>query len=480
MGCDVSGFKNGGVVIGAEPTDGSESGFNNVNINTSKLHDNADNGMFVYGAYQTTTTANVYSNSNVYVDWNTFYNNLGIKGKGENSGSGAVLAQTKNATIEYCVAYNNGWLNDNTGGGPVGIWCYDAKNVTIQYNEAYDNGTSPGTADGDGFDLDGGVVNSIMQYNYSHHNWGAGYLIYEFGNARGTNRNNTVRYNISQNDGYGTEGYTGIYLDDKCDNNRIYNNTVYSNVSSCALVGNFGTSVGVGNKFYNNIFYCNKINTPIINVPNTNCTFLNNAYYSGSLPFIILYNNTTYNSLNSFRTTGQEKLNGVNYGYNVNPMLQSPGNAGTVNAGDPSVINNYKPKAGSQMINNGYNLTTLGWNVGIRDFNGFTIPINNNFDIGACEYFQNATLATTPANFPYSLTQIMVTVYPNPAQTLLNVTNIPEGTTSYSIMNKDGNTIKQADFTDPIDISDIKPGIYFISFINNEKQIAGSLRFIKE
>ena len=82
-------------------------------------------------------------------------------------------------------------------GGPVGIWVWDANNALIQNNESHHNRTGS-TADGGGFDFDGGVTNSVMQYNYSHDNAGPGYGVYQF---RGEALNGfTVRYNVSAND----------------------------------------------------------------------------------------------------------------------------------------------------------------------------------------------------------------------------------------------------------------------------------------
>ncbi len=53
---------------------------------------------------------------------------------------------------------------------------------------------------GAGFDFDGGCTNSTLQYNYSHDNYGAGYLLAQFDNAP-LMKNITIRYNISENDG---------------------------------------------------------------------------------------------------------------------------------------------------------------------------------------------------------------------------------------------------------------------------------------
>ena len=54
--------------------------------------------------------------------------------------------------------------------GPVGIWGYESDRLTIQYCFSHDNKTSPEGLDGGGFDFDGGITNSLMQYNLAMNN----------------------------------------------------------------------------------------------------------------------------------------------------------------------------------------------------------------------------------------------------------------------------------------------------------------------
>jgi len=115
------------------------------------------------------------------------------------------------------------------------LWVWDVNRATIQYNESHHNQTSS-TADGGGFDLDGGVTNSIVQYNYSHDNAGPGYGVFQFSGARPFH-DNTVRYNVSANDArknnYGAiafwNGGSGIKAVD------VYNNTVYLSPSGTTI-----------------------------------------------------------------------------------------------------------------------------------------------------------------------------------------------------------------------------------------------------
>jgi len=377
--CEVKGFAKSGIGILSWPADGSQSGYTKISVVGNTVHDNGACGITTLGP-SPTAGSTAYAFTSVYVGYNRVYNNLGVKAStGKHSGNGILIGDAAAGTIEYNVAYNNGWYNTSTAGGPAAIWCYDSKNLIFQYNEAHHNGTGAGTPDGDGFDLDGGAVNCIMQYNYSHDNYGAGFLVWEYGNARIKNSGNIIRYNISQNDNTNNNNtvYGGISMGPNCNNNLVYNNTFWSVKGSSVFV-----TGGTGNKFYNNIF-ATQGTAPCI-VSTSGSFFMNNNYYNPS-GFRVRFAGSTYTTLASFRNTANEKYNGVAKGYNVNPQLTSPGTAGNVNTGNPNVITHYIPLSGSAMINTGFNLTTLGLNVGIRDFRKGSIPFGGGYDIGACE-----------------------------------------------------------------------------------------------
>ena len=216
---EVSGFGYAGILLAANPADRTKSGFRDVRITNVSVHNNADAGIASYGYFS--SKANGWAHEDVYVGDCRVYNNEGIPNKDWHTGNGIVLSDVNGATIERCVSYNNGENNNYQYGGPVGIWTWDSNAVTIQHNESYNNKSA--AVDGGGFDLDGGVTNSVMQYNYSHDNAGAGYLLYQFPSARNF-ADNVVRYNISENDGRTNGGgITAIGVDES----EVYNNTVY-------------------------------------------------------------------------------------------------------------------------------------------------------------------------------------------------------------------------------------------------------------
>lgn len=252
----INGFGHAGILVSAQPTDGGLCGFKQVKIIHTDVHDNGDVGIEIVGNWNPEET--VYSHSDVYIGMCRVHRNLGIPGKGSHSGNGIVLGQVDSATIAHCEVYENGALNDCDIGGPVGIWTWDSIRVLIQMNESHHNRTGS-SKDGGGFDLDGGVRNSIVQYNYSHDNDGAGYLLAQFKDAKAFH-SNVVRYNLSENDGR-KNTYGGLHLWSTGSNGGIRNTTIYQNtiISTKSTNGNPAAvdcmTDGIHDiRFYNNTF----------------------------------------------------------------------------------------------------------------------------------------------------------------------------------------------------------------------------------
>lgn len=129
-----------------------------------------------------------------------------------------------------------------------GIWPTRAADTVMQFNES--SGCHTNDYDGQGFDVDLGNDNTLVQYNYSHGNQG-GFLLM----MGGYNSNLTVRYNISASEGtakgvftfsWGTP--TGL---------KIYNNTVYVGAGDGAvnLFYQEGDAAAIDYSFTNNLIY---------------------------------------------------------------------------------------------------------------------------------------------------------------------------------------------------------------------------------
>ena len=237
------------------------------------------------------------------------------------SGNGILAGLSDSVTIDHCTATNNGWDMPRAGNGPVGIWAYECSYVTIQYCISYRNRTSKGAKDGGGFDLDGGITNSVIQYCLSYENEGAGYGLFQYGGAS-LWYNNIVRYCVSINDAATTAGSGGIFIWNGSPDSAqladciIHNNVVYSNHAPAIIFE--PSSLNKNFSFYNNIFLASG---PIVYGPSSGEKFIGNVWWTSGNDIVF----RDYKNLAGWaEATGQEKLNGVMIGKQVDPLLRGP------------------------------------------------------------------------------------------------------------------------------------------------------------
>jgi len=269
-------------------------------------------------------------------------------------------------------------------------------NWVIQFCESYDNKTG-NRADGGGFDLDGGCVYCIMQYNYSHGNHGAGYGIYQYNGAREF-KGNIIRYNISENDGLNNR-HGGIDLwstnsSGGMQDTKIYNNTIFvSEKTNGAAIEEFpdeeGTSFIYNTEIYNNVF----VGVPgkkLVDIPHPGdqWTFKGNCYWTYGDEIQIRWGDQTFESLEAWRAaTGQERHDGADAGIATDSLLTGPGEGGTI--GDPAQLDRldaYKLLQSSMLVDMGLDLKTVfGIDPGTHDYYGTQIPQGGKYDVGANE-----------------------------------------------------------------------------------------------
>jgi hypothetical protein len=393
---EVQKFGKVGVRIGAW---NGNTGYDDMLLQDLVVHDNLHDGIQLYG-YPAPVG---YPHKGLVIRGCAAYRNPGIADPKSIKGNGIVVSNVDSAIIEYCVAYENGEANVHCG-GPGGIWAYDANRVTIQFCESYRNKTSS-TCDGLGFDLDGGVTNSVIQYCYSHDNAGGGYLLGQYANARPW-RNNVCRYNISVNDG--RTNASGITLfkgspESIMDGAQIYNNTVYTTPSATNPThGAFQITewnTGMQNiAVYNNVFVATG-GAPLISVPaKYSAFFAGNLYWTSGGPFKIFYQGKTYSSLEEWRgATDNELLKGIATGTTADPRLANLGSAPIAWQRAASSIDAYRAQKGSPTIDNGVDLLkAVGIDQGTHDFFGIDVPSQNGYDIGAHEYSSTDTARNRP------------------------------------------------------------------------------------
>ncbi len=310
-------------------------------------------------------------------------NNPGDPARLDNhSGNGILVGVSDGVTIDHCSATNNGWDMPRQGNGPVGIWTWESDHIIIQYCISYRNKTSKNAKDGGGFDLDGGVTNSLIQYCLSYENEGAGYGLFQYAGASPWS-NNVVRYCVSINDGQTTEGSGSFFVwngsNDQAQltNCMIYNNVVYN--SKAPVISFENSSAHKDFVFCNNIFLYS--NQPIAGT-NSGSTFLGNDWWSENTKKIMIFDN-----LNEWaNATGQEMMKGQLVGMQIDPKLRGPSLTDITDPYQLDKLTGYTLKPDSPLKNKGLDLTTyLHVIQPIRDFYGDPVPLGNGNEPGIYE-----------------------------------------------------------------------------------------------
>ena len=378
----VTGFVDG-ISIGAAGT----AGFRNVLVSDSTLSDNLDNGLMTWGptfdpAKQT------YANAKVRVQRVTAFGNKGDPHlTAHNSGSGIVLGSVSGGSVTWSTAHGNGGRGGSLE-GPDGIWAYDSTGVTIEHCLSYDNRTDD-REDGDGFGLDQNTSHSVMQYNLSYGNDGAGYVLYSSIND-GAQTHNVVRFNISSTDVHDqSDTYGGITVVGYVAHSDVYQNTVvmgpHTSGTTPALV--LGWKIR-GITVRNNIFLIRDgvvVNAQKIALTSAQALFQGNDYYAVAAPLTITWGPDVYSTIRAWQSaTREEMLKGRRTGQYANPNLGGPLIGLRAKApGAAWVGSHFTPRRRSPLIRAGLNLPALfSLNPGPYNFAGQPISPTKP-DVGA-------------------------------------------------------------------------------------------------
>ena len=299
------------------------------------------------------------------------------------SGNGILVGVSDSVTIDHCTATNNGWDMPRKGNGPVGIWTWESDHVLIQYCISYRNKTSRNAKDGGGFDLDGGVTNSVIQYCLSYENQGAGYGLFQYAGASFWSAN-TVRYCVSINDGQTTEGSGGIFLwNGSADVNQltgcmIYNNVIYN--SGAPLISFENSSAHKNFTFCNNIFIGS--GKPISGVF-TGSSFLGNDWWNkdGTSKFM------TFNNLLTWaQNTGQEMIKGKLVGIQEDPKFKGSLPTDITDPYQLEKLYGYDLQPDSGLRNKGLDIKSMfHLKQPVRDFFGSPVPLGRSSEPGIYE-----------------------------------------------------------------------------------------------
>lgn len=380
---EVSGFKNG-MSIGT----GVAQGFEDVVIGNSSFHDNRLAGLVTYGP-DFDAGDPVYANRNVTVSGVEAYDNTGDPDTAENSGSGIVLGSVDIGRVEKSTTHGNGALS-SAEEGPIGIWAYNSTNLVIEENLSYENRTRG--ADGGGLGLDLNVSDSVVQYNLTYGNDGAGILLFAR-HDNGLFTRNVVRFNISVGDGRrgsfhggltvfgGLRGgdHTGGIVDAK-----VYRNTVVMRAGARRTPA---PAISVGGALHGVEFLNNDLvsagggpSVRAVGVTTGGVAFEGNNYFGGPTQPEFSWEGVEFSGLAAWRgATEQELIDDTPVGLEADPGLSKV--RPTATAADQITSEpGFRLRAGSPLIGAGVPLT--GIDPGPRDFYGDPLA-RDPLDIGA-------------------------------------------------------------------------------------------------
>jgi hypothetical protein len=163
---------------------------------------------------------------------------------------------------------------------------FNCDDAVFQHNEACftvfnteaDSWDGKRDADAAGFDSDWNCKNTVIQYNYSHHNGYGGLLVCLDGsNKNGFNEGTIVRYNILEEN-----GHHGIRISGTPTRTMVYNNLIYTGNDQDSVMTVFHKSWGGWSKsalYQNNIFVARGKGCRFEPGKSTGNRFVSNLYF---------------------------------------------------------------------------------------------------------------------------------------------------------------------------------------------------------
>ena len=346
---DLANKENGGIVVNARGTS-TPTRFDDLRIEGCHIRDVDRTGLSTTSTWDQRSGCTPADIVNWFPSTNVVIRNNVIERAACN---GMIVRTAESPLIEFNTFIDNGV----TGSGNA-FFCFNTNNALVQYNEAYGTVYNTGDEDAGGFDGDYRCCGSIFQYNYSHDNGMAGFVVVCDGNpTTGLARFNDgaiIRYNILQDNAQQAFRLSG----DCTTNTQIYNNVIYigpgmSNVD--ILLHKSWGGYADHTQYYNNIVY---------NLGS------NNAYDLGGSTNNVFDSNLFFGNHPASEPADPNKLTG-------DPRFVDPGTGGI----GLDTVDGYQLLPGSPCIDSGL---TLANQPGV-DYWGLPVPSNGAVDRGAHE-----------------------------------------------------------------------------------------------
>ena len=282
--CDVNGsvVKKQGGGSGMLIVNGGEkkiSTFDGLTIEYCHIKNCQRNAM-IWSAYA--DRQNWHPNRNVIVRYNLIE---------EVPGDGIVPIGCDGALIEYNVMRRGVEGLPHQTEAAAGIWPWASDNTLIRFNECSDH---KAPWDAQGFDADYNCINTVIEYNYSHDNYGGMVLVCSSGEEDRTSycigtENPVVRYNISIGDGnrpYKTRGKMfspSIHIGGPVRGCTIYRNIIHNKkkaspeIDRSMLVSDDWSGYADSTLIQENVFFTPEV-SQFDMTRSTNNRFVNNYY----------------------------------------------------------------------------------------------------------------------------------------------------------------------------------------------------------
>ena len=299
--------------------------FDDVLIKNNTIYNIYGGGITLYSAY------NVSPNS-ANPDANRWSSHVVIKNNWLNYTNGLVLNGADGPVIDRNVVYNSHKspyaINVTCN---VGLFFTYVRNALVQHNEVAHSGNS---CDSEGFDNDIGTQGTnIWQYNYSHDNPGGFFMVTEGSD----NAQIIIRFNLSQNDGIGSQVKLGS------GHVSFYNNTIYNSSDRTIVSG----QPGGGGYFY------------------ATATLTNNIFMGKPGIYDLFEPQFTYDSNIFYQDAG---VASDSHKSSLDPLFVNPGSGGD----GIGTVSGYKLQSDSPALNTGAIIP----NNGGKDYFGNSLPAN--------------------------------------------------------------------------------------------------------
>lgn len=232
------------------------------------------------------------SGLNGYVNDNTnWYPNRNVVIQGNDisyvGGDGLIMMGCTESYIDHNRCFHANFLGRD-GQASAGLWPYCSTNIVMQFNEAAYTWLAHGSADGEGLDVDIACKNTLVQYNYVHHNKGGGILLCNI--ATGEHKGTIIRNNIFYKNS-GTLRGSLMTVSSNVGKTDVYNNTVVIDPATPQVIyTDDWAKAGKSNGFhyFNNIFIASTPCTATFDMHNMeNPVFENNLFFQLGSAFTI-------------------------------------------------------------------------------------------------------------------------------------------------------------------------------------------------